>query len=228
MKMKWNNLKLSGLGYKITKPVAFQMDNFKLELSECEMHEVVELSEQVERRIGWVTVGSVDIYADFTQHTNTGMRGESIHSNISDILIIDQSKLLTGLIPDSLEDLPIEEATTILEQVKKKNSHEKNFQLDEEEDHLFIFSRSPKLLFVQSSTTSIFISNRGVYVYERENNELNIINKRGITAHTESENVEINDEGIFINNKLLKFDFFDDIARQLEYAFDDLSFHSIF
>lgn len=204
MKLDAFEITLSGKGFE-TYDLSYPMMNLKIQAEKATFYEI----RTGEKHAGWLVLDKLEMIADYTIHTETGMKGKSTRDEITHTLILDPESCLQDIIPPELVDLDISEAQLVLDKLLKENRsiNTRDAEIDMDEALLFI-STVKEYVLIQTDDISMRIAgNDGVYILKEGEDEakLTIINEEdGVMHFGRTSNVKVGPEGIFINDE--KFD----------------------
>jgi len=204
MKINTENLKLSGKGAVISGEILHE--NIKLIMNQLEIHELVGGADDQTTRVGWIIPGQFEILADFTAHSDSGMRGESTHDLVEKTLVLDNETILAELIPEELQEMDITASQDILNTMLGTQFKGKiNLDHHDKDEGLIMVSTASGLVFVQTDTTSVRIKEDvGIFVLERKESgdKLIIIDEDNGINIMGDKSIRIGEDGIYFNDEL--------------------------
>ncbi len=207
MKIKYENIKLTGKGFFAEENQEWLDDNLKIVSPGVEFHEVIYDDIDKQYRIGWLVMGKLCVIADFTTHTEKGMVGRSVEDNLIYSLIYDPKDKLKEYVSEDLQEVSLEKSQKLLKKYFVEGTKlTGNIQLDkeDEDDVLVIISISSHLVFVQNVDASIRVGSSEVMVLSKKESrdKLTIISQEdGILHIGEDKSISIGGNKIIINGK---------------------------
>ncbi|MHA2250120.1 MAG: hypothetical protein ACXAD7_07150 [Candidatus Kariarchaeaceae archaeon] len=205
MKIRFEDVELSGKGFFAEENQEWLDDNLKLVSHGIEFHEVIHNDNGLDNRIGWIAMGKISLVADFTAHSEDGMIGRSVEDSPEYCFIYDKGNLLGDFVPEVLINIETDKSELLL----KKHDWSKingDIHLDKGDEGLalIILSLKSNLVFVQSPKASVRICNDVIMVLNKDETKdnLTIISKEdGILHFGQNKTVSIGKGSIKINGQ---------------------------
>jgi hypothetical protein len=203
LNVPFDKIKLSGKGFFAEEYKEWVDDNIKLISPGVEFHEIVFDNDELVR-IGWLVMGSINVLADFTSHTENGMIGKSVADHPVYCLIYDKNEKLGDFISETLMEVDTTDSQKLLEKyIFEKGEFNKNINLQDDDENVFILiSTKSELVYVQTNDTSIRVVNGEVMVLNRKEDKLTMVSKEEGMIHIGGEkSITIGNGKISIDGK---------------------------